>query len=76
MSGLMEILTRLHSDVDYDTCETLIDDGILDSFDIITIVTDLSTNEDVRIPVEEIVPENFNSARALQALVDRLKAEM
>ena len=72
MDELLEILNELHSDVDYGTCETLIDDKILDSFDIITIVTEVNERFDVKIPATERVPENFNSAKALWALIERL----
>ncbi|MBR6879715.1 MAG: acyl carrier protein [Clostridiales bacterium] len=72
MDELLEILNELHSDVDYGTCETLIDDKILDSFDIITIVTEVNERFDVKIPATELVPENFNSAKALWALIERL----
>ena len=75
MEELLDILKGLHSDVDYDTCETLIDDRILDSFDIISIVSEVDARLDVAIPAEELVPENFNSAKALWALIDRLENE-
>ena len=72
MEALLEILQDLHPDVDFDSCETLIDDKILDSFDIVSLVTDISEEYDITIPVEEIIPTNFNSAKALWALVERL----
>jgi len=72
MERLLSILQGLHDDVDYLTEEHLIDDGILDSLDIVTLVTEIDAELDVRIPPEEIVPENFNSAKALWALVERL----
>ena len=72
MEKLLNILTDLHPDVDFDTVDTLIDDGILDSFDIVTIVAEIDAEFDVQIPAEELVPENFNSAAALYALVQRL----
>ena len=75
MEALMEILQDLHPDVDFDSCDTLIDDKILDSFDIVSLVTDISEEYDITIPVEEIVPTNFNSAKALWALVERLIEE-
>jgi D-alanine--poly(phosphoribitol) ligase subunit 2 len=75
METLMEILQDLHPDVDFDNCETLIDDKILDSFDIVSLVTDISEEYDITIPVEEIVPTNFNSAKALWALIERLVDE-
>ena len=72
MEALLGILQDLHPDVDFDSCETLIDDKILDSFDIVSLVTDISEEYDITIPVEEIIPTNFNSAKALWALVERL----
>ncbi|MBQ9890592.1 MAG: acyl carrier protein [Firmicutes bacterium] len=72
MEKLLEILQELHPDVDYDSCESLINDKILDSFDIITIITQINTEFDVAVPASEIIPENFNSAKALWALVERL----
>ena len=75
MTELLEILENLHPEVDFDTCTTLIDDKILDSFDIITIISEINEEFDVVIPAEEIIPENFNSAQALYALITRLADE-
>ena len=72
MEKLLEILRDLHDDVDFEAEEALIDDGILDSLDIVAIVTEVTSEFDVRIPPEEIIPENFNSAAALWALISRL----
>ena len=72
MERLLSILQDLHDDVDYLTEEHLIDDGILDSLDIVTLVTEIDAELDVRIPPEEIVPENFNSAEALWSLIEKL----
>lgn len=72
MEKLLEILSGLHPDVDFATTADLIDDGILDSLDIVTLVTEIHSEFDVAIPAEEIVPENFNSAEALMALIHRL----
>ena len=47
MEQLLEILTEVNSDVDYETCDTLIDDGILDSFDIVSIVGELNDTFDI-----------------------------
>ncbi len=75
MNELIEILTNLHPEVDFDTCTTLIDDKILDSFDIISIISEINEEFDVVIPAEEIIPENFNSAQALHDLITRLADE-
>lgn len=75
MEKLLEILEDLHPDVDFETEEHLIDNKILDSFDIVTIVAEIDAEHDVAIPAEELIPENFNSAKALYALVEKLMDE-
>ena len=75
MNELIEILENLHPEVDFETCTTLIDDKILDSFDIISVISEINEEFDVVIPAEEIIPENFNSAQALYELITRLSDE-
>ena len=75
MEELLNILAELHPDVDFTTEEHLIDNKILDSFDIVTLVAEIDGAFDVAIPAEELIPENFNSAKALWALVERLMEE-
>lgn len=75
MDKLIDILTELHPDVDFATEEHLIDESILDSFDIVTLVAEIDAEFDVQIPAEELIPDNFNSAKALYALVERLMEE-
>lgn len=73
MEDLLEILSDLHPEVDYESEEHLIDAGILDSFDIITIISEIADAFDVVVPAKEIVPENFNSAKALYNMITRLE---
>ena len=75
MDTLLEILNDLHPDVDFETCDTLIDDEILDSFDIVSLIAEISNEFDVTISAKDIVPDNFNSAQALWALSERLEDE-
>ncbi|MHB8130715.1 MAG: acyl carrier protein [Mobilitalea sp.] len=75
MDIILEILNGLHPEVDFDSCKTLIDDKIIDSFDIVSIISDISDEFDISIPVEEIIPKNFNSAKAINAMVERLIEE-
>ena len=75
MEKLIDILTDLHPDVDFETETQLIDGAILDSFDIVTLVAEIDAEFDVQIPAEELQPENFNSAKALYALIERLMEE-
>ncbi len=75
MEKLLKILNDLHPDVDFENNDSLIDDGILDSLDIVSLVTEIYAEFDVTIPAEEIVPENFNSAQALMALITKIDEE-
>lgn len=72
MEKLLEILEEIAPDVDFENCETLIDDGLLDSFAILTIVGELEEEFGVSVTPAEIIPENFNSAKALFAMIQRL----
>lgn len=58
---LMELLTEIRSDVDFKNEQALIDDGILESFDVIQIVTNIMDEFDVMIDADDIEPENLNS---------------
>ncbi len=75
MDELLKILESLHPDVDFTTREALVDDRVLKSFDIVAIVSEIYEAFGVAVPPEEIVPENFNSAKALYALIERLEDE-
>lgn len=75
IKDLYEILENLHPEVDFETCDTLIDDKILDSFDIVSTIAEISDVFDVTIPAGEIIPKNFNSAQALFDLICRLEDE-
>ena len=75
MEQLLEILKQLHPDVDFALEEDLIGDGILDSLDIVTLITEINCTFDVSVPAEEIIPENFASADAILALIERLDEE-
>ena len=72
MEQLMKILKNMHPAVDFSVEDDLIGNGVLDSLDIVTLITEINSEFDVSIPAEEILPENFNSAEALYALICRL----
>lgn len=72
MEELLNILKELHEDVDFETEEGLVDEGILDSLDIVTLITEINDAFDISIPAEEIIPENFNSAAAIWSLIEKL----
>ena len=73
MEQILEILEGVRPDLDFDIENTLVDDGILDSFDIITIVGELNETFGIEIDVVDLLPENFNSAEAIYDLVKKLK---
>ena len=75
MEELLEILQELHPEVNLEEEEHLIDDKILDSFDIVSIISEIADQFDVTISAEHILPENFNSAKALYALIQQLEDE-
>ena len=75
LEEFIELLQDIKEDVDFENCTTLIDDHVLDSFDILSIISTLNDEFDISIPAAEIVPENFNSAAALYAMVERLLDE-
>jgi acyl carrier protein len=73
MEKLIEILTELHPDIEFRGQTALIDDGILDSFSVITLITELSEAFDIEIPADKIVADNFNSVEAMFALTEELR---
>ena len=75
MDRLMEILEELRPDVDFASEDALVDDGVLDSFDIVALVGELNEEYDIEIKPADLVPKNFNSAEAILAMVERLSEE-
>ena len=73
--GILEILEELHADVEYEKEDKLVDNKVLDSFDLVTLVSELSEKFDIDITARDFIPENFNSVDALAAMVDRLLEE-
>ncbi len=75
MDELKHILEEIRPDIDFEKETSLIDDGVLDSFDIISIVGELNMTYDIEINVEDLLPENFNSMEAIYELVCKLQEE-
>lgn len=69
------IVGELRPDVDFEVEKKLIDDSILDSFDIVTLVFELNEAFDLDIEVDELIPENFNSVEAMVELVQKKTEE-
>lgn len=75
MDELMQILEELRPDVDFENEKQLIADGILESFDIVALVGELNEEFDIEIKPNDLVPDNFNSAEAMYALITKLQDE-
>lgn len=75
MEELKELLEGIRPDIDFEAEDKLIDNGILDSIDIIGIVTEINDTFDVDINVQYLLPENFNSMKAIYALIQKLSDE-
>lgn len=75
MEELIEVLKEVKPEVDFENEKNLIEDELLDSFDIISIVSAIDEEFDVKITAKDIVPENFNSAEALYNLIQKLEEE-
>ena len=75
LDDIIEVLEDVREDIDYEEETALIDDGILDSFDILSTISALNEEFDIQIPAKDIVAENFNSAEAIHAMVLRLVEE-
>ncbi len=75
MDELMEILEEMRPDVDFKAEKALIDDGILDSFDVISLVGELNDAFDIEIKPSDLIPANFNNVDAIMALITKLQDE-
>ncbi|MBP1532662.1 MAG: acyl carrier protein [Ruminococcus sp.] len=72
---LMGVLEEIRPDVDFENEKQLITDGVLDSFDIVSLVTALNDEFDIEIEVGNLVPDNFNSIEGMIALIEKLQDE-
>ncbi len=75
MEKLIEILEELNPDVDYETTEDLIDGRYLDSLTILSLIAQIEEEFDVEIPTVEIIPANFNSAKKIWNLIEKVKED-
>ena len=69
---LMKILNELRPDVDFENETALITDGILDSFDIVSLVGEINAEFDITVGVDELEPENFDTVAAMLELIAEL----
>ena len=73
MEDFYKILEEIRPDIDFKQETQLVDDGLLDSFDIVSIVSDLNDHFDIAIRVNELRLENFNSADTIYKVCLKLQ---
>lgn len=73
MEKLLNILKSIRDDIDYEKEQNMIDDGVLDSFDVVAIVGEISAEYNVDITIDDITAENFNSVAAMLEMIERVK---
>lgn len=76
MEQLMSILKGLRQDVDFEKEDKLIDNGVLDSFDLVALVGEINEAFDVEVEFEDMEPENFNSVKNMYAMIEKLQNEV
>ena len=67
---IIEILSEICPGIDFETETALIDDGLIDSLDIVAVVTELMEAFDVELGVDDLTPENSNSVEAIEELIE------
>ncbi|MDK2968790.1 phosphopantetheine-binding protein [Lacrimispora sp.] len=75
MKELLEILNDINPGIDYETETALIDEALLDSFSILSLIPELEDAFGITITPADMVPVNFNSANAMWSMINRLKEE-
>ena len=74
LEEFIELLQDIKEDVDFENCTTLIDDHVLDSFDILSIISTLNDEFDISVPAAEIVPDPGQGILAVQGRAEEAKA--
>ncbi|MBD5545166.1 MAG: acyl carrier protein [Lachnospiraceae bacterium] len=75
MEKLMNILKELRPEIDFEKETKLIDGGILDSFDMVSLIGELNESFGIEISFDDMEPENFNSAEQIYQMIVRLQSE-
>ncbi len=73
MEKLYAILEEIRPDVDFRAIKNLVTYKYIDSFDIVTMISYIEDEFGVEIPVESMVPENFESAETMMKMIEAAK---
>ena len=76
MEKLLKILTEVRPDIEFENEKKLMDEGVLDSFDVVSIISELNDAFDIHIRVNHLTPKNFNSVEAIMTLVTTLQTKV
>lgn len=76
MKSVIEILKEIRPEFDFTASDDFITDGMLDSFDVVTLVASLDKNFTISIPGVDIVPENFKNLETISALLRKSGAKL
>jgi len=76
MKSVIEILKEIRPEFDFSTSEDFIVDGMLDSFDVVTLVATLDKNYRISIAGTDIVPENFRNLKTITELLVKSGAQV
>lgn len=71
MEKICEILANIRPEFDFKNSENFIEEGLLDSFDMVTLVSDLESEFDIIIDGLDIVPENFATVESIKATIEK-----
>lgn len=69
MEKIYNILESIRPESDFKSSENFIEDGLLDSFDIVSLVNELEEAYDILVDALDILPDNFSSLEAIKALI-------
>lgn len=72
LEDVIEMLSEIHSGIDYRVETALIDDEIFDSMDLVVLISEILERFEIRVPANEIIPTNFNSATSIYELLKKL----
>lgn len=75
MEKLLLILANYNDSVDFATVEGIIEDEVIDSIDVTSLISELEDEFDISIGMDDIVPDNFNTAKAMWVMIQRLQQE-
>ena len=75
MEELLELLQEVLPNVNWEVEKSLVDDGVLDSIDIITIISEITDEYDIKISTDEMKAENFNSVEAIYEMIQTLQED-